>query len=76
MNSPTQTKFSFLNICHPYLLIGCILSCAVCTIVMIWGVYAMRIDMIEMRHIMTSNTSMNMSPAMNMESQDAMSMSM
>lgn len=38
--------------CHPYLTIACIVSCLLCTIVMIWGTLAMRADMKHMEMLM------------------------
>lgn len=39
--------------CHPYLTIACVISCLLCTIVMIWGTLAMRADMKHMEMLMT-----------------------
>lgn len=64
--SSSCEKTNLINLgCHPYLTIGCIISCAICTIVMIWWVYAMRVDMARMEKMMTpSNINSNHSMPM------------
>ncbi len=86
MNTSCDTKSSFLNVCHPYVTIGCIISCFICTVVMIWWVYAMRVDMAEMRTMSMNMSTMDMTntPPMStstidhssMDMSDPMSMSM
>jgi hypothetical protein len=57
--------------CQPAITIACIISCALCTIIMIWGVFAMRQDISQMA---TGHTSMNMSDPMSMSMRDMGSM--
>lgn len=73
MSNSCDSKW-ILNSCHPYVTIGCIISCFLCTVVMIWWVYAMRVDMERMEKMMqTSHVSSMQSPmSHNMSSMDDM----
>lgn len=53
MTQTSQSPLMKLGGPQPYWMIACTISCIVCSIVMIWGVYVMRSDMQTMERMMT-----------------------